>query len=237
MKKLLLLLLLTSSFSTIANSHLDFSLSDFCYEQPNVQMRLEKVDEYSSEEVYYFPNEEVGITATSICVYKNAYGQYATKVNLKNGKKDGKSTWWYRNGQLDAIEYLKDGKLFGTSTSWYPNGQMKSQGNWPNGIRDGKYRTWFENGQIWRDENWKHGNLDGKSTLWYKNGNKRYELNYKKSLSVGKEIDWYENGQKQIEMNRNDEGELVGRYTKWDEKGKITFDCIYKDRECIPIEG
>ena len=237
MKKLLLLLFsLMLSFNSYGSSHLDFALSDFCYEQPNVQMRLEKVDEYYSEEVYYFPNQEVGITATSICVYKNAYGQYATKVNLKNGKKDGKSTWWYRNGQLDAIEYLKDGKLFGTSTSWYPNGQMKSQGNWPNGIQDGKYTTWFKNGQMWNEQHWKNGNLDGKSTLWRDNGNKVYELNYKNSRPVGKEIDWYENGQKQREINRNDDSEMTGKYTKWNEKGDITFECIYVDGKCIPIE-
>ena len=76
MKRLLLTLLLTSSFSTFADSHLDFTLSDFCYLQPGIQDR---------GGVYYFPNEEMGITATSICVYKDAYGQYASKGELKNG--------------------------------------------------------------------------------------------------------------------------------------------------------
>ena len=222
MKKLLLLLFsLMLSFNSYGSSHLDFSLSDFCYEQPNVQTRIEKIDEYNSDNVYFFPNQEEGITATSICVYKDAYGQYATKVNLKNGKLDGKSTWWYRNGQLDVIEYLKDGKLFGTSTSWYLNGQMKSQGNWPNGIKDGKYRTWFENGQIWRDENWKHGNLDGKSTVWYKNGNKRWELNYKNSRNVGKEFMWYENGQIRSEHIWGEAGEGLEKATYWDENGQV----------------
>ena len=72
MKKLLLLLLLTSSFTTFAHSHLDFTLSEFCIEQPNVQPRGTG---------YYFANEEVGITATSICVYSNAYGQIESKEN------------------------------------------------------------------------------------------------------------------------------------------------------------
>ena len=98
MKKLLLLFSLMLSFNSYGSSHLDFSLSDFCYEQPNVQTRIEKIDEYSSVDVYFFPNQEVGITATSICVYKNAYGQYATKVNLKNGKKDGFGLKFWDNG-------------------------------------------------------------------------------------------------------------------------------------------
>ena len=79
MKKLLILLFLSTSFSTFADSHLDFTLSDFCYEQPDVQDR---------EGVLYFPNEEVGITATSICVYKDAYGQYESKGELIKGVPD-----------------------------------------------------------------------------------------------------------------------------------------------------
>ena len=80
MQKILILLLLSTSFSTFADSHLDFTLSDFCYQQPNVQDR---------NGVYYFPNEEVGISATSICVFKNAYGQYRSKGELINGIFDG----------------------------------------------------------------------------------------------------------------------------------------------------
>jgi hypothetical protein len=50
MKKLLILLLLSTSLSTFAGSQLDFTLSKFCYLDTRVQDR---------EGVYYFPNEEV----------------------------------------------------------------------------------------------------------------------------------------------------------------------------------
>ena len=69
MKKLLVLLLLSISLSTFADSDLDFTLSDFCHEQPGVQER---------NGVFYFPNEEVGITATSICVFKDTFGHFHT---------------------------------------------------------------------------------------------------------------------------------------------------------------
>ena len=91
MKKLLILLFLSTSFSTFADSHLDFTLSDFCFQQPNVQYR---------GGIYYFPNEEVGITATSICVYKDAYGQYRSKGKLNNGNFDGKWNRWSKTGQM-----------------------------------------------------------------------------------------------------------------------------------------
>ena len=76
MKKLLTLIFLSISCSVFAGSQLDFTLSDFCYKQPGVQDR---------GGAYYFPNEEVGITDSSLCVYKDLYGQYMSKVELVNG--------------------------------------------------------------------------------------------------------------------------------------------------------
>ena len=98
MKKLLLFILVlinTSSFSNSYSSFLDFSLSDFCNLQDGVQER---------DYVFYFPNEEEGITATSICVYKDQYGQYYSQGNLKNGKRDGKWIWYFENGKKDVEE-------------------------------------------------------------------------------------------------------------------------------------
>ena len=118
MKKLLLLLLLSTSLSSFAGSQLDFTLSDLCYLQPGVQDR---------DGVYYFPNEEVGITETSICVFKDAYGQYDSKGNLKKGKKEGKWIHWRSNGQKEAEINWKDGKKDGKNIWWYINGEIKSE--------------------------------------------------------------------------------------------------------------
>ena len=140
MKKILLTLLLTASFSTFAD--LDFSLSDFCYLQPNVQDRdankpsnIVDLDEYlnpygnhfNESGTYYFPNREVGITKTSICVFEDKYGQYDSKGNLKNGKKEGKWIHWRSNGQKEAEINWKDGKKDGKNIWWYINGEIKSE--------------------------------------------------------------------------------------------------------------
>ena len=142
MKKLLLTFLLTASFSTFAD--LDFSLSDFCYLQPEVQDRdvSEEIDpnyfdiveaynpfgnHYYYSGTYYFPNKEVGITETSICVFKDAYGQYDSKGNLKKGKKEGKWIHWRSNGQKEAEINWKDGKKDGKNIWWYINGEIKSE--------------------------------------------------------------------------------------------------------------
>ena len=105
MKKLLLLLfLILASFSTFADGHhlRDFTLSDFCYEQPNVQNR---------SGVYYFPNKSVGITDTSICVYKDSFGQYSSKGIIVRGVFDGLWTGWTRNGEIWLESYYINGKV------------------------------------------------------------------------------------------------------------------------------
>ena len=97
MKKILILLLSTS-FSTFASSHLDFTLSDFCYQHPMVQDR---------DEIYYLPNKEVGITAKSICIYKDSYGQYESEGKLRKGLKVGEWTFWESNGKAKFKNHIK----------------------------------------------------------------------------------------------------------------------------------
>ena len=142
MKKLLIFFLLTTSFSSFAYDplvDLDFSLSDFCYQQSGVQDR---------GGVYYFPNKEVGITATSICVWKDSYGQYLSKGNLKKGKKDGKWTSWHENGQKSDEMFYKDGNIDGTWIGWWGEGQKAWEWNYKNGKADGKFTFWDESGLI-----------------------------------------------------------------------------------------
>ena len=113
MKKLLILLFLSICLNppSLANyGELDFSLSNFCYQQPDVQNR---------NGVFYFPNKNIGITATSICVYADAYGQYQSKGKLKNGKFNGKFIKWYKDGGILSEENYKDGVYDGTQTVWY----------------------------------------------------------------------------------------------------------------------
>ena len=139
MKKLLVLIIIVISTSVFADPLLDFSLSDFCIYEPRVQYR---------NGVYYFPNEEVGITATSICVWKDSYGQYQSKGNLKKGKFDGKWTSWHENGQKSGEMFYKDGNIDGTWIGWWGEGQKAWEWNYKNGKADGKFTFWDESGLI-----------------------------------------------------------------------------------------
>ena len=206
MKKLLLTLLLTSSFSTFADSHLDFTLSDFCYLQPGVQDR---------GGVYYFPNEEVGISATSICVYKDAYTQYKSKGKLKNGVKDGTWTSWYKNGQKREESEYKEGKSHGRSTTWYKNGQKEFEINSRDDLYDGAMTSWYENGQKMEEVNFKDDKKDGKSTIWNENGQITAERTYKDGNLVSEtHYTYHVNGQISSERSFKD-SKQDGKSTEW----------------------
>jgi len=159
----------------ISATHLDFSLSDFCYLHPGVQER---------GGVYYYPNEEVGISATSICIFKNAYSQYQSKGTLVNGTFDGNWNWWYKNGQKLKKANFKNGSREGTNIRWYGNGQTRSIINFQNGELDGIQTWWYENGQLQSEYIYTDGKKEGKVKLWYPNGLKIRELNYQNNELV-----------------------------------------------------
>ena len=169
----------------ISVNYLDFSLSDFCYLNPRVQKR---------EGVYYYPNEEIGISETSICIFKNTYGQYHSKGALVNGTFDGNWNWWHRNGQKLKKENFKNEFQEGTSISWYENGQTRSILNFQNGYIDGIQSWWYENGQFHSEYIYKNGKKEGKVTLWYPNGLKKGELNYQNNELVLKTKYIYDDG-------------------------------------------
>jgi len=177
MKKLFILLLLSTSFSTFAFYKLDFSVSDFCYQQPNVQDRSGVSDLYWSNRfhvkhdgIYYFPNEEDGITATSLCFFKDGYGQYDSKGKLKKGLKVGKWTHWHPNGQKWVEAYWKDGKKDGTWLVWHNKGQKQYEENWKNDEKEGKWTWWDLDGQIELEGNFKNGKASGRWTWWKSDG-------------------------------------------------------------------
>ena len=253
MKKLLILLLLSTSLSTFAEEVIafvpvnqsdlksfDFTLSDFCYEQPDVQDR---------EGVLYFPNEEVGITATSICVYKDAYGQYESKGDLRNGKKDGKWTHWNQNGETMGENYYIDGEtgtiacldfftqneialngepFTGLNICKHDNDQMMWSGNVIDGKKHGRFTLWYENGQKLLETNYKDGKQDGKWTAWHENGQKAGEGHYKDDKPEGKLTSWHENGQKASEAHYKD-GVENGKFTDWYENGQKSWERTIKD--------
>ena len=53
----------------------------------------------------------------------------------------------YDDGQKNEVENDKDGKEDGRRTFYYENGQICEEGNFKNGKEDGKWTIYFEDGQ------------------------------------------------------------------------------------------
>ncbi len=181
---------------------MDFTKSDFCFQDPRVQNR---------GGVYFFPNEEVGITAESICVYKDFYGQISSKGNLKNGVWDGMLTMWATNGEkgnegnyingkeegthyvwllgykvseINYINGIREGKTISRTRPYWDFHATKQEGNYLNGKKEGKWTYWFED-FIAEEENFKAGLKDGLWTLYDPQFGKVIQGHYKKGDADG----------------------------------------------------
>ena len=55
-------------------------------------------------------------------------GQKKEEGTFKDGKQEGKWTWWYENGQKKHEGNYKDNLRYGEWTYWYKNGQKKVEG-------------------------------------------------------------------------------------------------------------
>jgi len=246
MKKLLLTLLLSTSLSTFADDHLESLVDGFCYESPKTQVR---------NGLFFLPNQTLPYSGENICVYSKN-GQYHSQGEIRDGKQDGKWTFWFENGQkelgehykdgnvIDVTEYVyyengqiqfkttyKDGELYGRATNWYENGQKSMEASCL-GCKTGEVKSWYENGQIEAEAIYKDGELDGKQTKWYENGQIKSDGIFNDGKLDGKETSWYENGQMRGESNYKD-GKKDGKWTWWLSDGLKWKEAIFINDEIV----
>ena len=88
--------------------------------------------ETDEQNIVFLPNETDAYTGQYLCKYDN--GQKEKEGNYKDGKLDGKWTWWNKNGQKVRQKNYKNGKLDGKLIEWFQfNGQIKREENYKNG--------------------------------------------------------------------------------------------------------
>ena len=218
MKKLLILLLLSTSFPALSeidgreiwDLFYDYSLSEFCHYQPGIQNRGDDIWEL------YFPNEEKGITATSICVKKDSYNQIGLKGKLINGIQQGTWTSYYKNGQKNLEENYKDGILNGISTKWSRTGQKLEEKTLENGMPVGEMFKWFPSGQIKAKIVVNDSESNSLVTFWQLNGEKWIEVVIKNGKRIGECVlnEWdIQKTTVEMSLSSNDAEELQ-RYTE-----------------------
>ena len=95
LKTILLSLFLLLSTSVLADNN------DNCYTSADVKTR---------DGLYYLVGQDNPFTGTSRCVYSDT-GQIKSLGEIKNGKRDGKWTWWHKDGTIEKVEYYENGEL------------------------------------------------------------------------------------------------------------------------------
>ena len=134
---------------------------------------------------------------------------------FKDGKENGPSWGWYKNGKKAYEKMYKDGNLLVT-TVWMPEGSKCPNTNFKNG--NGTVYHYWDSGQKSYKGKFKEGKQDGVQTSWYENGRKAYEGTYADGKENGLHTEWHENGKKWTEVTYKD-----GEYNSekfWNRKGE-----------------
>ncbi len=91
-------------------------------------------------------------------------GEIMSKGALKNGKKEGKWTSFYKNGNKELEITFKNGLINGEYNTFYENGNLKQSNLYVNGKTNGMEKAYFENGRL----NWEVNVINDKQEGIYK---------------------------------------------------------------------
>lgn len=244
MRNLIFLILLTSSYNSVAQKivvgskeyeKIEEVLDSTIFtklEKALISGKLGKYDALSEEEKYQlngsgFRDIAKKIIYNTILMYKGKpFGGELIEYwendklksirTLKKGISHGAFSSWFENGQLCGEGNYKDGKEDGLCKGWYENGQLKFEGNYKGGKEDGLHKSWFENGQLDKEVNWENGLLHGTKNRFRKDGRKISEENYKNGKEDGVQLGYatYYSGNVVSEKKTFKDGVLDGPYYK-----------------------
>lgn len=182
----------------------------------------------------------------------HVFGQ-TEKVNQydQQGRKHGKWTKPYRNGQKAYVGQFNHGEPVGTFKRYHPNGNLKAIMNYreddkvytelynlkgkkqAEGIYTGRKKdsTWLiydENGNLVSKERYETGKREGKSVKFYSSGDTSQIMRWKDGKKHGIFKQFFENGQLKM-IGRYLEGTLDGHLTIFYPNGYKNVEGKYKD--------
>lgn len=123
----------------------------------------------------------------------------------------------YKPKQKVEEGYYLDNRKQGKWTFYHRNGKRKHILYYENGIPDGKAIFYYKNGTIRETGTWRNNRWVGKYKQYYENGNPKNLFNYdKRGLKNGKQIYFHENGKPSLvgTWNNGDETDDLAEYLK-----------------------
>lgn len=91
------------------------------------------------------------------------------------------------------IEVDKQGRKQGKETWWHPNGKLKYEAVNTQGIRDGRFTAWDSNGVKWYEGFEHNGKPESTLTYWYPNGRIKSQALFRDGIQLERK-DWDESG-------------------------------------------
>ncbi|HET6256188.1 MAG TPA: hypothetical protein VFE32_19075 [Puia sp.] len=154
-----------------------------------------------------------------LVVYDEAGRKRRTAI-YQSGARTGRHYEWYKTGELYSITNWETDEYFNDST-FYPSGKLQStavNGNRSNAL----YSEWYENGQVEFVED------DAAHTekTYFQNGQPKTDR------SNGTYTEWYANGRVKLTGHLDSQNQMmrIGKWSYYDEKGKLTRELIYDEK-------
>lgn len=148
---------------------------------------------------------------------------HGADIQYDYGLWNGKTTYFYPDGNVAATANMKDnllegvfeiyspsgtvinrinyvgGKANGLLTLFYSSGELKSEVNYCSNKKCGKMTRYFKDGQIESEQHYTNDTLNGTCSFWYQNGKLKETCHYTKGLLDGTYRYYYDNGQLWVE--------------------------------------
>ncbi|MCP4191663.1 MAG: hypothetical protein GY768_13645 [Planctomycetaceae bacterium] len=174
------------------------------------------------------------------------------------GRRHGKSTWWYPNETRMRELTYDDGQIDGELIEWDNNGDIRTRVEYQNGRRWEKNAKLYKNGQkqlegmvlqarlvlkdpdVWWDAKLAGYRREGKDQkhgrwiAWHPNGQLRFSGEYQFNRPSGEFTWWFTNGQKSLVGSYRD-GEKTGKWVWWHESGAKSIEGHYEQGS--PVDG
>lgn len=159
--------------------------------------------------------------------------------NYKDGKRDGKQTTFYENGQIETEYFYLRGQKSGEEKVYYKNGQLKNIITYDNGIMDGPEIGYGENGKIVNKSNWYRGNKHGLELVYTDDGKRVIKrVNWDMNMISGPYEEYWPNGNPKLiahYKDNNHQGDMKQYYKngtlkiihKYDSRNNIKYKCEY----------
>lgn len=105
-------------------------------------------------------------------------GAVTRRVQIVNGKKEGKMTDYYPDGKLRGERLFQNDKQVGRTVLYHPNGQIMEAQYYVDGLKEGGDTIWYENGQAQFASWFKMGKKNGFLRKWSPQGELIFEARY-----------------------------------------------------------